>query len=42
MNQGSISIELETSLYSEGDHEVKVVVKVGSDLVRNDPLNLLE
>jgi hypothetical protein len=42
MNQGSTSIELEASLYSEGEHEVKVVVKDLSDLVRNDPLNLLE
>jgi hypothetical protein len=42
INQGSTSIELEASLYSEGEHEVKVVVKDLSDLVRNDPLNLLE
>ena len=35
-------LELGASLYSEGEHEVKVVVKDLSDLVRNDPLNLLE
>ena len=40
--QGSTNLELEASLYSEGEHEVKVVVKDLSDLVRNDPLSLLE
>ena len=42
MFQGSTNLELEASLYSEGEHEVKVVVKDLSDLVRNDPLSLLE
>ena len=42
INQGSTNLELEASLYTEGEHEIKVVVKDGSDLVRNDPLNLLE
>ena len=35
------SIELETSMYSLGEHEVKVVVEDFTDLVRNDPSDLL-
>jgi len=36
------SIELETSMYSLGEHEVKVVLEDSTDLVRNDPSNLLQ
>jgi len=32
INQGSTNLELEASLYSEGEHEVKVVVKDLSSL----------
>ena len=36
------SIDMETSMYSLGEHEVKVVVKDLTELVRNDTSNLLE
>ena len=36
------NIELETSMYSLGEHEVKVVIEDFTDLVRNDSLDLLE
>ena len=35
-------IELETSMYSLGQHEVKVVIEDFTDLVRNDSENLLK
>ena len=36
------SIELETSMYSLGEHEIKVSIIDETDLVRNDPFNLLK
>ena len=36
------SIILETSMYSLGEHEVKVVIQDVTDLVRNDLTNLLQ
>ena len=36
------SIVLETSMYSLGEHTIKVIVKDLTDLVRNDPQNLLK
>ena len=36
------SIILETSMYSLGEHEVKVVIQDFTDLVRNDLTNLLQ
>ena len=42
ITENSESIELETSMYSLGEHEIKVVIEDFTDLVRNDPSNLLK
>jgi len=42
IEQDIINIEIEASNYSLGQHEVKVVLNDLTDLVRNDPLNLLK
>ena len=42
IEQDIINIEIEASNYSLGQHEVKVVLNDLTDLVRNDPLDLLK
>jgi hypothetical protein len=42
IEQDIINIEIEASNYSLGEHEVKVVLNDLTDLVRNDPLDLLK